>query len=85
MEVEALVAVGTTRGEQSTRLSVIIPVYNEEENVQPLCDHLFKVLARLPYSFEVIAVNDGSKDRSLERPPRRDAQACGTEDRRFSP
>ncbi len=47
-------------------LSVIVPVYNEEQNIQPLFGKLFKVLEDLPYSFEVIAVNDGSRDGSLK-------------------
>ena len=65
MEVEALAALGTTRNERSTHVSVIIPVYNEEENIPHLCERLFKVLRTLSYGFEVIAVNDGSKDGSL--------------------
>jgi dolichol-phosphate mannosyltransferase len=47
-------------------LSVIVPIYNEEQNIQPLFGKLFKVLEDLPYSFEVIAVNDGSRDGSLK-------------------
>src|SRR5690348_8767722 len=45
-------------------LSVVIPVYNEEDNVEPLFRRLMPVLRRLDRSFEVIAVNDGSKDQS---------------------
>jgi len=46
-------------------LSVIIPVYNEEENVTPLTTELMEVLNKLKKSFEVIFVDDGSTDRSL--------------------
>ena len=46
-------------------LSVIIPVYNEEENVTPLTTELMEVLNNLNKSFEVIFVDDGSTDRSL--------------------
>jgi glycosyltransferase involved in cell wall biosynthesis len=46
-------------------LSVIIPVYNEEENVTPLTTELMEVLNKLNKSFEVIFVDDGSTDRSL--------------------
>jgi dolichol-phosphate mannosyltransferase len=47
-------------------LSVVIPVYNEEENLVPLWAELAEVLARLVLSFEVIFVDDGSQDRSPE-------------------
>lgn len=49
------------------KLSIIIPIYNEEDNVYPLRDLLLKVLDELGYSFEVIFINDGSIDRSKER------------------
>ena len=44
------------------RLSVVIPVFNEEENVRPLLDELFAALALLGRSHEVICVDDGSRD-----------------------
>ena len=66
MDVEVLSAGESGRKRSTAHLSVIIPVYDEEENVPGLCDRLFEMLRRLPYSFEVIAVNDGSKDGSLE-------------------
>ena len=43
-------------------LSVVIPVYNEEENVEPLFQEIKGVLTSLDKSFEVITVDDGSKD-----------------------
>jgi dolichol-phosphate mannosyltransferase len=45
-------------------ISVIIPVYNEEENIPILYDRLTGVLSRLGRPFELIFVNDGSRDRS---------------------
>lgn len=47
-------------------LSVVIPVYNEEENLPPLWDELRGVLEGLRLSFEVVFVDDGSRDRSAE-------------------
>src|SRR5436190_5588344 len=47
-------------------LSVVFPVYNEEENVPILLDEIAKALAGTPWSYELIAVDDGSRDRSLE-------------------
>ena len=46
-------------------LSVVFPVYNEEENIPILLDEIAKALASKPWSYEVIAVDDGSSDRSL--------------------
>ena len=47
-------------------ISVIIPVYNEERNIPLLVERLFAVLDGLARPFEVIAVNDGSTDRSID-------------------
>jgi cellulose synthase/poly-beta-1,6-N-acetylglucosamine synthase-like glycosyltransferase len=46
------------------RLSIIVPIYNEDKNIPLLFDSLFSVLDVLPHRFEVIAVNDGSRDNS---------------------
>jgi glycosyltransferase involved in cell wall biosynthesis len=46
-------------------LSVIIPVYNEEPSIALIIERLFTVLVLIDKPFEVIAVNDGSRDRSL--------------------
>jgi len=47
-------------------LSVVIPVYNEEENLPPLWEELRGVLDGLGLAFEVVFVDDGSRDRSAE-------------------
>lgn len=49
-----------------TDLSVVIPVYNEEESLPPLWAELRVVLDRLGLAFEVVFVDDGSRDRSAE-------------------
>jgi len=49
-----------------TDLSVVIPVYNEEESLPPLWAELREVLADLGLVFEVVFVDDGSHDRSAE-------------------
>ena len=50
------------------RLSVIIPVYNEEEGLNALFDRLYpaldQVASQFTLSYEIIFINDGSKDRS---------------------
>jgi glycosyltransferase involved in cell wall biosynthesis len=45
--------------------SVIIPVFNEEQNVQPLYERLTRVLIALGKPYELLFVNDGSRDRTL--------------------
>src|SRR5713101_3849260 len=43
-------------------LSVVIPLYNEQENVHPLLEELIGALARLGRSFEILCIDDGSRD-----------------------
>ena len=47
------------------KLSVVIPIYNEEENINPLYDELKGVLKTLEHDYEIVFVDDGSKDSSL--------------------
>src|SRR5690606_30534795 len=47
-------------------LSAVIPVYNEEESLGVLHKRLTKVLSSLGKTYEIILVDDGSKDRSAE-------------------
>lgn len=46
-------------------LSVVFPVYNEEENVPVLLDEIARALEGKGWTHEVVAVDDGSSDRSL--------------------
>ena len=46
-------------------LSVIVPVYNEEQSLPILVEKLMTVLRGLPNRFEIVLVNDGSHDGSL--------------------
>lgn len=47
-------------------MSVVIPVYNEEGNIQLLYDRLTSVLNGMQLSYELLFINDGSKDKTLE-------------------
>lgn len=51
----------------SLQLSVVIPVYNEEQGLQALFDRLYPALDALKVTYEVIFINDGSRDRSAAR------------------
>ena len=47
-------------------ISIVIPVYNEELNLPELVDRCIKACDQLPQSYEILLVDDGSKDRSAE-------------------
>ena len=47
-------------------ISIIVPVYNEETNIPLIKAELFNVFSSLPYDYEIIFVNDGSKDGSQQ-------------------
>jgi len=47
-------------------ISVVVPVYNSEDSLTPLVDRLHDALPRLVAEWEIILVNDGSRDRSWE-------------------
>ncbi len=49
---------------RSPKLSVVIPVYNEEAVLPALFSRLYAALDALAIGYEVVFVNDGSKDRS---------------------
>lgn len=49
------------------KISIIVPIYNEEESLPFLYERLNKLMEEMPqYAFEVLFVNDGSKDKTLE-------------------
>ncbi len=52
-------------GEPRPWLSIVIPFYNEEDNVRPLHEQIVQALDGLGKPYEVIAVDDGSTDRTL--------------------
>ncbi len=52
---------------KSTYLSIVIPAYNEEDNIPILYEKLKGVLERLGREYEIIFVDDGSVDRTWER------------------
>ena len=62
---------------ESISLSVVIPVYNEAENIRPLLERLKSALGEAPGQAEILFVDDGSTDRTLallREAQRRDAR-----------
>jgi glycosyltransferase involved in cell wall biosynthesis len=56
-------------GDSATRveLSVVVPVFNEEECINATLPEICDVLNTLNYRWELLAIDDGSTDRSLEK------------------
>lgn len=48
------------------KISIVVPIYNEEESIPYLYKELDEVCQSLPNDYELIFINDGSKDKSLE-------------------
>jgi glycosyltransferase involved in cell wall biosynthesis len=57
----------------SVDISLVVPIYNEEDNIEALIAEITTSLEKLARSYEVLAIDDGSTDRSFER--LRDANA----------
>ncbi len=51
----------------SLELSVVVPVYNEIESVEMLCEQLHAACAPLEKTYEIILIDDGSKDGTWEK------------------
>jgi glycosyltransferase involved in cell wall biosynthesis len=47
-------------------ISVVIPVYNEEGNIEPLHTEISDVLKKTGKTYEIIFINDGSADSTME-------------------
>ncbi len=52
--------------EERLDISVVVPLYNEEESLPELFDWIDRVMSEHSYSFEVIFINDGSTDHSWD-------------------
>jgi len=51
---------------QELDISIVIPLYNEEESLKELCDWIGKVMHDNKFSYDVIFVDDGSTDSSWQ-------------------
>lgn len=52
---------------RDVELSVVVPVYNEEENIPVLYERLCQVLDQAQIDFEIVFVDDGSRDASIQK------------------
>ena len=50
---------------KAVEVSIVIPAYNEEESLHKLFEELWPVMENLGRSFEVIFINDGSRDATM--------------------
>ncbi|HZJ55090.1 MAG TPA: glycosyltransferase, partial [Myxococcaceae bacterium] len=48
-------------------ISVVIPMFNEQESVRPLLERVETTLRSLGVPFEIVAVDDGSRDATREQ------------------
>ena len=48
------------------RISIVVPAYNEEENIEHFAQSVAEVMESLPYAYEILFIDDGSRDRSRE-------------------
>ncbi len=48
------------------KVSIIVPCYNEEESIPLFYKEIRKVFSKINYKLELIFINDGSKDKTLE-------------------
>lgn len=46
------------------QVSIVVPVYNEEENIAHFVEAVAAVMEQLPYAYEILFIDDGSRDRS---------------------
>lgn len=53
--------------EKKVFISCIVPVYNEEENVIHFFSQLYKTLSELSHRFEMIVIDDGSRDSTVKK------------------
>jgi dolichol-phosphate mannosyltransferase len=61
-------------------ISILVPVYNEEENILPLAQEVAEAFAQAPWSYELVFVDDASTDQTwskIQEARRRDSRIRG--------
>ena len=56
-----------THSNREPDLSIVVPVFEERDNLEPLVDEILEVLSPTGLAAEIVLVNDGSRDGSAER------------------
>jgi glycosyltransferase involved in cell wall biosynthesis len=64
-ESTAVLARPVAQEAEALRLSIVVPLYNEQENVAPLVARVHEAMAASPWRWELILVDDGSSDQTL--------------------
>lgn len=54
------------QSEKGTDISVVVPLYNEDESITELCEWIGRVMDLHGFTYEVILVDDGSRDKSWQ-------------------
>lgn len=49
------------------KISIVVPCYNEEDNVDKFFGELKSTMEKAQYSYEIIFINDGSNDRTFDK------------------
>lgn len=57
----------TTRATDRAAITIVVPVYNEAENIAQFYDEITTVAKRLPYTCSVVFIDDGSTDDTAQR------------------
>ena len=47
------------------KISIVTPTYNEEDNIQLLCDNIKKEFSKLNFDYEHIVIDNNSKDQTV--------------------
>jgi glycosyltransferase involved in cell wall biosynthesis len=48
-------------------ISIVTPCYNEEDNIEELCKRITSVMAKLPYEYEHICIDNHSSDATVKK------------------
>lgn len=57
---------GIVQATPEIRYSIVVPFYNEEENVRPLYLRIVKAMAEIRGTYEMVFVDDGSRDKTFQ-------------------
>ena len=57
----------SSKSSKRETLSVVVPCYDEEEVIDLCHEEITKVVDKLPYDIEIVYINDGSKDNTLQK------------------